>query len=138
MSGECNYCGGEHAEANCQEDRGVVYENGLAAGRAEAMNSVFSRTSKGEPMTKHTPEPWIRKPVLSVHGRTIELDDIDYARAELCVNACAGMSDPAAEIAAMREVVRVAKNVQAWGSVEGMAYLEELTTALKRLEGGGA
>jgi hypothetical protein len=52
--------------------------------------------------TGHTPEPWIRKPVLSLNGRTIELDDIDYARAELCVNALAGIPDPAAFVARAR------------------------------------
>jgi len=52
--------------------------------------------------TGHTGEPWIRKPVLSLNGRTIELDDIDYARAELCVNALAGIPDPAAFVARAR------------------------------------
>lgn len=43
MSGECNYCQGDHAEAKCDADRGLVYENGRAAGRADGLNRVESR-----------------------------------------------------------------------------------------------
>lgn len=32
MSGECNYCGGDHADQSCDAPREHVYENGMAAG----------------------------------------------------------------------------------------------------------
>lgn len=38
MSGECNYCGGAHAEGICNADREIVYQNGSSFGYANAMN----------------------------------------------------------------------------------------------------
>ena len=38
MSGECNYCGGEHGEDACDADRTLVYENGHSAGYANGWN----------------------------------------------------------------------------------------------------
>ena len=70
----------------------------------------------------HTPEPW---PELSENGpmlwycfddgteRVAMLRETDYARARVCVNACAGMTDPAAELASLRaEVERLRKENQ--------------------------
>lgn len=64
---------------------------------------------------KHTPEPWpergeaINNPLSGTKERRRFFDDgtdcemvmmteYDYVRASACVNACAGMDDPAAEI----------------------------------------
>ena len=71
--------------------------------------------------TKHTPEPWVVMPVNEswygvqhTHHKFTPLGScqltVDYcpesksnaARIVACVNACAGMEDPAAEIAALR------------------------------------
>lgn len=49
--------------------------------------------------SKHTPEPWPDVPVPV-------LTQEDYDRARECVNACAGMDDPAAAIRAAREALR--------------------------------
>lgn len=38
MSGECNYCGGDHAEDSCDADRETVFRNGYASGEADAYN----------------------------------------------------------------------------------------------------
>ena len=60
---------------------------------------------------KHTPEPW---PPFAEHVEINGVNDgeaptpyhllkrADYERARACVNACAGMDDPAAEIAKLR------------------------------------
>lgn len=81
-------------------------------------------------MSKHTPEPWYVVGPLSDEesgtpggtfpqigvpsdevGAPIILAEVyekaDQERIVDCVNACAGMTDPAAEIAALREAVRV-------------------------------
>lgn len=82
---------------------------------------------------KHTPEPWILSddsepdrvggagqypPAYEpkagprfvfgtdAAGRTVSPRRADLARAVQCVNACAGMDDPAAEIARLREIER--------------------------------
>jgi hypothetical protein len=54
---------------------------------------------------KHTPEPW----EWNTHGiqpatnfKQVRFDD--YQRAKSCVNACAGMDDPAAEIQRLRAI----------------------------------
>lgn len=60
-------------------------------------------------MSKHTPEPWpnfidVCYPA-SPHPDSDGLVDLnfnDYYRASKCVNACAGMADPAAEIAELK------------------------------------
>lgn len=40
---------------------------------------------------KHTPEPW---PGIEVYTtRSARLNDADYVRARICMNACAGMTD---------------------------------------------
>ena len=82
----------------------------------------------------HTPEPWhyglgawddwteshetprTHSIVFSSdHGTGIWLSSNDYARAMSCVNACAGMSDPAAEIERLRaENERLKKENAAW------------------------
>lgn len=65
-------------------------------------------------MSKHTPEPWYDE-VSHISGGTpgacevvpIYGDDNNRARVVQCVNACTGMADPAAEIAALRRAVEV-------------------------------
>lgn len=72
-------------------------------------------------MAKHTPEPW------SVHqyngtninangdlimavrfmGGTDDEGEANAARATVCVNACAGIDDPAATLEEVRDVLRV-------------------------------
>lgn len=49
----------------------------------------------------HTPEPWIP---LAEHPDFdhANISLVDFKRACVCVNACAGMQDPAAEIAALK------------------------------------
>jgi len=39
MSGECNYCGGSHAEGGCNADRELVFNNGCSMGEAMARNA---------------------------------------------------------------------------------------------------
>jgi len=60
----------------------------------------------------HTPEPWewsehgaifSRCPLVHISGDLSNWRDAQ--RAVDCVNACAGMADPAAEIAAMRDAL---------------------------------
>lgn len=48
-----------------------------------------------------------REGIILVHTAS-EFNDPFRTRAITCVNACAGMADPAAEIAAMREAIREA------------------------------
>ena len=60
-------------------------------------------------MSKHTKEPWENFSELcepySAHPDSdgfVRLDFYDYTRASSCVNACAGMEDPMAEIAELK------------------------------------
>ena len=60
-------------------------------------------------MSKHTPEPWPTfinccEPSTPVPDSEpiVRLGFDDYRRAKDCVNACAGMADPAAEIAELK------------------------------------
>lgn len=71
--------------------------------------------------TKHTAEPWRQ---VSQHwegsdGRTVQLsvdcpDKRDEHRALACVNACAGMSDPAQEIIRLRAQVGKLRGALVW------------------------
>lgn len=67
--------------------------------------------------TQHTPEPWPHldnvppnddipeaKPHITECCGSVLMDQARYERARACVNACAGMAEPAAEIARLREV----------------------------------
>ena len=57
-------------------------------------------------------EPWeytsFRNCIRNRHNHTLELQDELRDRARQCVNACAGMADPAKEIQAMRDAIRAA------------------------------
>ena len=80
----------------------------------------------------------------------LNLDSIHSKNAKrlvACVNACAGMTDPAAEIEAMREVVAAAENCRHWhdcsynpatGKTEGVIISAvsfwELHAALDKLQ----
>jgi hypothetical protein len=68
-------------------------------------------------------------------------------RAVQCVNACAGMADPAAEIQAMRDIVAAAQNCRHWhdcsynpetGKTEGVIISTEsfwdLSAAIAKLQ----
>ena len=68
---------------------------------------------------KHTPEPW----EWNTHGiqpatKFKQLTFLDYQRAKICVNACAGMDDPAAEIERLRaervELIAGLEQLIAW------------------------
>lgn len=70
---------------------------------------------------KHTPEPWRTNGIWIDAGTSATVaycrngnpnDADNAARAVQCVNACAGMDDPAAEIARLREIERVARQVR--------------------------
>lgn len=74
--------------------------------------------------TKHTTEPWTDTAlghVVDTRGEIIctmrHAYDIDgpanAARITACVNACAGMADPVAEIAALRAAVQAARDQDA-------------------------
>lgn len=63
-------------------------------------------------MNKHTAEPWPyfwdRNDILASSldpesGPVVMFDPLDYERARACVNACAGMDDPAREVAWLRD-----------------------------------
>jgi hypothetical protein len=58
-------------------------------------------------------EPWVYSDLWEIidrNGNEIQhgLHDEHYERAVTCVNACAGIPDPAAQLAAMREAIREA------------------------------
>ena len=119
-------------------------------------------------MSKHTPEPWVigSHPTLGriyideasySHGSVATcyggLAEADAARIVACVNACAGMADPAAEISAMRnrledldvrltaifmhanELERVTLSADQWNIV--CEIIEILKPALTKSGGGG-
>ena len=52
---------------------------------------------------KHTPEPWAEPDANHCDTRLIPL--VDYKRARVCVNACAGIEDPAEAIREAREAL---------------------------------
>lgn len=60
---------------------------------------------------KHTAEPWLRKPTISERGRFVELDADDYARAQACVNALAGIADPAAFVKRAKAIERTMNDI---------------------------
>ena len=63
-------------------------------------------------------EPWWKsgqytvEPILDREGDAVDEDE----RAIQCVNACAGMTDPAVEIAAMREAVAATLALAEWSA----------------------
>jgi hypothetical protein len=89
---------------------------------------------------KHTPEPWEKiedwvkkggEKVALVYGIDNTQEHANAARIVACVNACAGMDDPAAEIERLRaiesdmpEVLRLVK----------MTMLEDLLNELRGLK----
>jgi len=62
-------------------------------------------------------EPWkvgsIHKPLLDCYGHDPLLLHRTTQRAASCVNACAGVADPAAEMQAMREAIKEAHDALA-------------------------
>ncbi len=64
MSGECNWCGGPHAEGGCKADRELIYSNGMAAGyasghndRNEAFNALRTRLAACEEALREIAKP---------------------------------------------------------------------------------
>ena len=65
---------------------------------------------------KNTPEPWSKEdfqrfPFTDITQRGLQIED--FARSVACVNACAGMDDPAADIERLRaesEALKVLKD----------------------------
>lgn len=116
--------------------------------------------SKGSTVSAaHTPEPWFavnvgseREPMWSVkaariagkppkHGVALcatgdspqEMETANAARIVQCINACAGMDDPAAEIARMRDISINGEVVSRGQFVELRAQVQELAGALREL-----
>lgn len=62
-------------------------------------------------------EPWqhttFRNCIRDRHNTLRQIEDDLRDRSRICVNACAGMADPAAEIAAMREAIKNASHFAA-------------------------
>lgn len=57
----------------------------------------------GEPWTTRTvygAHPWFDR-----HGQVVQMTDAEVERIRVCIQACAGMPDPAAEIEAMRKEI---------------------------------
>jgi hypothetical protein len=87
---------------------------------------------------KHTPEPW----EWNTHGiqpatKFKQVRFLDYQRAKSCVNACAGMDDPAAEIERLRDMEKniapilqtvraLAQQISGDKSIDQMTRLEAL------------
>jgi hypothetical protein len=67
------------------------------------LRECLQRHDYGEPWT-----PAFRNSARTASGYDHGFLDTFQKRAIACVNACAGMADPAAEIAAMREAIREA------------------------------
>ena len=63
-------------------------------------------------------EPWrlssFRNCIYTRDGKLEEIVDSSRNRSLQCVNACAGMSDPAAEIQALRDAVKEARDALEW------------------------
>lgn len=87
--------------------------------------------------TKHTPEPWhtegahIEPAFLDRDGHiarcyadvgSADLDRANAARAVACVNACAGIEDPAAALAAAREELAALATMLESFSASGEVY----------------
>ena len=60
----------------------------------------------------HTPTPWSDQHKFLDTNLSL-LSEVDYARAQACVNACEGMQDPAAEIAALKARVAELEKLEA-------------------------
>jgi hypothetical protein len=63
---------------------------------------------------KHTPEPWSKEDFqrfafTDITQRGLQIED--FARSVACVNACAGMDDPAAEIERLKAIESVLPEV---------------------------
>lgn len=63
----------------------------------------MSTTTQQQPASDHG-EPWSEQTAAMNNG-VHWLNTEQFNRAVVCVNACAGMDDPAKEIAAMREAI---------------------------------
>jgi hypothetical protein len=70
-------------------------------------------------MQTHTPEPWLNNdgeadvhPAFDDHqfGHSVAISEIDYARAVACVNALRGVSDPAAFVEKVRELITLVED----------------------------
>ena len=104
-------------------------------------------------MSKHTPEPWppfidVCEPATPHPGinEIVCLGLDNYSRARTCVNACAGMGDPTAEIAELKrqrdELLEAAKAVVTrwdtpnWKDAEPTAaVIGRLRAILQKIEG---
>jgi hypothetical protein len=91
----------------------------------------------GEPWKFSRGEPSIesRDDDAVLTGIDYEIDDAKIQRAVSCVNACAGMADPAAEITAMREAIREAiEHLCNVGSGRGCLLGFDLDDAMPEIE----
>lgn len=67
------------------------------------MNTEKPTPDYGEPWTTriiYGCHPWFDR-----HGQVVQMNDAEIERIRVCIQACAGMPDPAAEIEAMREEI---------------------------------
>jgi hypothetical protein len=67
-------------------------------------------------MSKHTPEPWSkvdfqRFPFTDITQRGLQIED--FARSVACVNACAGMDDPAKYMEGVKILEKTYHDLQA-------------------------
>ena len=58
-----------------------------------------------------TPEPWEEQHV-GINLEWVQISRADYVRAAACVNACAGLADPARFVAAQRQCVAALEAAQ--------------------------
>ena len=91
-------------------------------------------------MSKHTPEPWSKEdfqrfPFTEITQRGLQIED--FARAVACVNACAGIDDPAKYMEGVKILEKAYHDLQAEKTIlrkerdELLAALEALTKAIK-------
>lgn len=92
----------------------------------------------------HTKEPWILDglSIKDAAGNGLvdpavkaEIVHANKARAVACVNACAGMSDPAADIAAMRDALEEAINWAEGYTLGRLMDMPEFVATAKRALG---
>ena len=83
--------------------------------------------------SKHTPEPWPEPDVNHCGTRLIPL--ADYQRARICVNACAGIEDPAEAIREARGALFALLAVRENGDVPSWtAQWDDAEAALAKLQ----
>lgn len=83
-------------------------------------------------MPDWTPEPWDARTHAFPHERFVELERPDYERARACVNALAGIPDPAAALERVRDELNRADAVCEQRGRVGIGYDAELHCIIDR------